>query len=170
MSLEYRKFTTTVDQQDPIGSLCYPLWPDLDSRVWSGEAGTFPEQDYPSTILTIPQVAKFYGDILAPRTRGYINIYMPEWRLNRWRRWYDIREKVKVNQTLSPIEQSEYDCFPDPTETQEICDTYVGPVLQWVVDVINEHNRIAFGMYAQTTFEDLLALYNSLSYPPFILS
>ena len=166
--LEYRKFLSTVGLGAPTGST-HDAFLSTDFLVWSGEEGTFQDQLYESYIMTLQEVCQFYGEKLKRSTYGYIDQYMPEWRLNRWRRYYDLRLKVLDSITLNPVEQAEYNCFPDPVESHEDCDVYVGPVLQWTIDCLIEHNRVFFGMYLCQTNEEILSLYNTLSYPPFLM-
>ena len=167
MALEYRKFSLNVNQQAPSGSLGIGL---ADGKiVWAGNAGTFPTSTYTSTIMTVLEVAQLYVSQIQAQSQRYIETYMPQWRLNRWRRYYDLRNKVLASVALNTVEQAEYDCFPDLNETHTQCDAYVGPALQWCSLVVVEHNRVQFGMLAATTIEQILSVKGSLSYPQFLI-
>jgi len=165
--LEYRKVFLIPGQQAPEG--CLEIGSYDGALMWSGEVGSFPESTYTSTIMTLQEVATVYANQTQFNTFAYIEKYMPQWRLNRWRRYYDLRNKVLASLTLNIVEQAEYDCFPDPTETHENCDLYVGPVLKWCSDVVMEHNRIFFGIYAASSIEDILSIKNDINYPPFLM-
>ena len=94
---------------------------------------------------------------------------MPQWRLNRWRRYYDLTQKVLDTgyETLNTVEQSEYDCFPDPGETHEQCQVYVPLALKWCADCINAHKVSVAAIYQATTVEELKSAGN-VSYPAWI--
>jgi hypothetical protein len=167
MSLEYRKYSLTINQQAPSGSLGIGL---SDGKiVWAGNIGTFPSSTYTSTVMSVQEVAQMYVKQLQSQTQRYIETYMPQWRLNRWRRYYDLRLKVVNNISLNTVEQIEYNCFPDLNETHDQCDVYVGPALEWCSLVVIEHSRVQFGMLAATTIEQILNIKSSLSYPAFVI-
>jgi hypothetical protein len=99
-------------------------------------------------------------------TELLIDSKMPQWRLNRWRRYYDLTQKVLESgyNELNDIEKSEYDCFPDPGETHEICQKYVPLALQWCVDCINAHKEATINVFNATTVEGLLEA-SKIDYP-----
>lgn len=101
-------------------------------------------------------------------TEVYIDTYMPQWRLNRWRRYYDLYQKVNNSQTLNTIEQSEYDSFPDSNETHIICQSYVPLALQWCIDCITAHKTALLNVAAATTLEELNAA-TIVNYPSWIV-
>ena len=100
-------------------------------------------------------------------TESHIDLYMPQWRLNRWRRYYDLSEKIKGGGTLNSIEQAEYDSFPDTGETHEICQTYVPLALQWCIDCIAAHKNALINVASSTTLEELESSI-IITYPPWI--
>jgi hypothetical protein len=167
MALEYRKFYLQPNQQAPEGNT--GIGTGDGGVIWAGQAGTFPTSTYTSVQMGLHEVAQIHAAQIQTKTFEYIERYMPQWRLNRWRRYYDLRQKVLAQQTLNLVEQAEYDCFPDPTETHAQCDVYVGPVLKWCSDVVLEHNRVYFGIFAATNIENILSIKNSISYPPFLM-
>ncbi|MCK9544579.1 MAG: hypothetical protein M0R03_21370 [Novosphingobium sp.] len=99
-------------------------------------------------------------------TELLIDDKMPQWRLNRWRRYYDLTQKVLEfgYNTLNDIEKIEYDCFPDPGETHEICQQYVPLALQWCIDCINAHKDATVKVFNATTIEELLEA-SKIDYP-----
>ena len=101
-------------------------------------------------------------------TETYIDAYMPQWRLNRWRRYYDLSEKLKGGGTLNTIEQSEYDSFPDSGETHEICQSYVPLALQWCIDCISAHKTALLTLSTASTLEELNSSIIA-NYPPWIV-
>jgi len=168
MALEYRIYQLVLDQSAPEGNTGMMGFQN-EGLIWAGQVGTFPTSQYTSRIMTLFEVAQLYAGYLQEKTQNYIEKYMPQWRLNRWRRYYDLRQKVLAGLTLNMVEQSEYDCFPDPTEQHADCDGYVGPVLKWCADVIVEHNKVYFGMFGASTIENILTMKDSISYPPFLM-
>jgi hypothetical protein len=167
MALEYRKYYPVVDQQAPEGSTGIG---DFDGGiVWAGEAATFDAVTYRSEVMSVQDVAMLYGAHLKAETFQHIENYMPQWRMARWRRYYDLRNKVLSKAELNEVEKAEYDCFPDPIETHEDCDKYVSLALLWCSLCVVEHNRVYFGMLAAKSIEEILKTKDSISYPKFIL-
>jgi hypothetical protein len=108
-------------------------------------------------IITLKQSksAGFYQ-----QTMNHIESVMPQWRLNRWRRYYDIAQKVMTSgySALNMIEKSEYDSFPDPGETHETCMVYVPACLQWTVDCITAHKTAEVELQNATTVDEIAAV------------
>lgn len=163
--IEYRKINMVLNQQAPEGSTGKGFDNGL---LWRGESNSL-SNEYNSVVLTLDQVKSIFLSELQTKTYSIIESKMPQWRLNRWRRYYDLRNKVLSNIQLNPVEQSEYDCFPDISETHEDCDAYVGPCLIWCGSVITEHNRVVDAIKNATTVEAVEAAFDSVNYPQFLL-
>ena len=166
MAFEYRIFQPVLNESSPSGSLGIGTG---DGIIWAGQVGTFPSGPHTSIQMTVLQVAQLYCGQVQRETFDYIEKYMPQWRMNRWRRYYDLRNKIIAEIELNTVEQAEYDCFPDANETHADCDVYVGPCLKWCSDVVVEHNRVHFGMLSSTTIEEVLSIKNSITYPAFLM-
>ena len=110
-----------------------------------------------------PSIDKIISD-LCKQTEAHIDSKMPQWRLNRWRRYFDLYTKISGGGTLNEIEQYEYDCFPDPGETHEICQAYVSLALKWCADCITAHKNALVALSQATTTTQIEAAKN-VSYP-----
>lgn len=99
-------------------------------------------------------------------TELIIDEKMPQWRLNRWRRYYDLYQKVLLTDltSLNEIELIEYESFPDPGETHQMCQQYVPLALKWCADCINTHKLATIALYQSTTLDELLSASN-IVYP-----
>lgn len=104
---------------------------------------------------------------MATETFDYVEAKMPQWRLNRWRRYYDICQKIAVSASVTELDQEEYDTFPDPGETQEQCQTYVSLALQWCLDCIAAY-KLAVVAVSQATTPEEIAVARIVNYPPWI--
>lgn len=100
---------------------------------------------------------------LQSQTYNYIASRMPDWRLNRWKSYYALSQKVANNIPLTALEQAEYDSFLDPGETHADCAAYVPIGLQWVLDCIEYHKQLYLAIYNAQTQEELDAI--PIEYP-----
>lgn len=166
MAIEYRVYYIPDGKSAVMDGYTGYSYADGLGLIWKGETGTFPETEYPnSRVLSASDVQRIYLEQLQRRTMGLIEASLPQWRLNRWRRYYDISLKVKANVQLSQVEQKEYDCFPSPGETHDICFAYVTDALEWAADVIAEHNRVEALIRSTTDAVDVEIAFNQVAYP-----
>jgi hypothetical protein len=169
MAKEYRVYYLAVGQGITGIGDTFSAYTDGAGLMWEGESGTFPTDKYPNNrLLTIEDMQRFYLSRLQNKTLLLIDSYLPQWRLNRWRRYYDISTKISSGGTLTPVEQKEYDCFPSPGETQAQCIAYVEAALKWAADVVNEHNRVESQIKAATVPEDVPLIFEQINYPQWI--
>lgn len=103
--------------------------------------------------------------MLSAQTYAHIASKMPDWRLNRWKSYWYLTQKVNNELILTDLEQAEYDAFPDPTETHVQCQEYVPLALQWVIDCINYHKTVGIAISQAATQEELDSI--TVSYPEF---
>lgn len=101
---------------------------------------------FPSKSLRIANLVK--------KTEAFIEFRLPQWRLNRWRAYYDLSKK---SESLDTLEQVEYDSFPDASETHEICQQYVAIGLSWCINCILAHKAAILAVQQATTIDELVA-------------
>lgn len=146
-----------INQEQKIGNVNYPRgwFQDATNRVAMG----ITEEPDPVVVRPLAEVKAEKITMLSSQTYGNISKYMPDWRLNRWKAYYQLSKKT----ILDTLEQAEYDAFLDTGETHAQCSVYVPIALQWVIDCINYHKTVEAAITAATTEAGVNAVV--VSYP-----
>jgi len=131
---------------------CPDIFIKIIDNVWI-EMTEEEKQQHMRTFLTALITDKIKQ--LQSRTYNYICEHMPDWRLNRWKSYYNLSIRLQNQQPLNELEQMEYDSFPDPGETHSECMQYVPIALSWVIAVINYNNSLVEQYFQCTSLEDI---------------
>ncbi|MCP5102552.1 MAG: hypothetical protein GY950_04195 [bacterium] len=91
--------------------------------------------------LTLEQAVEYRLTGLHQSTYRTITTYMPEWRQIRWNEFVKLYEKAAAGNTLTPLEQTNYDGFPEEGETHEGCYSNCTAAFQWIVQCIAQHEQ-----------------------------
>ena len=151
-------FTNEIDEKELIWQILPHTTLDENNNIIELDKSSYVN---PSTICKTSILNE-----MKTKTEKIIDEKMPQWRMNRWRRYYDLTQKYLSDSTsLNEIEKIEYDSFPDPGESHELCQQYVPLCLKWCVDCVNAHKLASVALYQATTMEDMIAAGN-ITYPP----
>jgi hypothetical protein len=83
---------------------------------------------------------------------------MPEWRQTRWMRYCDTYQRLQRGETVESWAQADYDNFPWPTETHELCYTNCNAALQWVTACVAACNAAVLAASVATSQAELEAV------------